>query len=96
MAEKNRPVLNNDGSSSGGRVNAAKYDQIHTAIVDAIPDGSDGLAYKDLVTAIREALPDFEGSVSWYVTTVKLDMEGRGEIERIAGVSPQRLRKAGR
>jgi hypothetical protein len=33
-----------------------------------------------------------EGSISWYATMVKLDLEARGEIERIPGSSPQRIR----
>jgi hypothetical protein len=37
----------------------------------------------------------FEGSVSWYVTTVKLDLETRGVVERVPGQKPQRLRLAG-
>lgn len=96
MAAETRPVLNSDGSSSGTRVNAAKYAAVHAAILQTLPADPGGMTYKDLVAAVRAALPDLDGSVPWYVTTVKLDMEGRGEIERIAGVSPQRLRKIGR
>ncbi len=33
------------------------------------------------------------GSVAWYTTTVKLDLEVRGEIKRIEGANPQRLLK---
>ena len=35
------------------------------------------------------------GSVSWYTTTVKLDMEVKREIERVPGSKPQRLRSTG-
>ena len=35
-----------------------------------------------------------EGSISWYVTTVKLDLEARGLIERVPRSRPQRLRMA--
>ncbi len=34
----------------------------------------------------------FDGSISWYVTTVKLDLEARKVIERVPGSRPQRLR----
>jgi hypothetical protein len=40
------------------------------------------LVEKDL----RESFP---GSVTWYYTTVKLDMEARGEIRRIPNSRPQ-------
>jgi hypothetical protein len=49
-----------------------------------------GLVEQHLLPADREAL----GSVSWYTTTVKLDLEVRGEIERIEGSKPQRLRRS--
>lgn len=31
------------------------------------------------------------GSVGWYTTTVKLDLEARGEIARVESARPQRL-----
>ena len=34
------------------------------------------------------------GSVGRYTTTVKLDLEARGEIERMKGVRPQRWVRA--
>lgn len=50
------------------------------------------LTFKDLLTEVKQELEaSFEGSVSWVVTTVKLDLEARGEIERIPGSSPQIL-----
>jgi hypothetical protein len=33
----------------------------------------------------------FEGSIPWYVTTVKLDLEARGVIERVPGPGEQKL-----
>lgn len=35
---------------------------------------------------------EFDGSISWYYTTVKLDLEARGEIERLGSNSPQKIR----
>ena len=31
------------------------------------------------------------GSVAWHTTTVKLNMEVDGELERVAGAKPQHL-----
>jgi hypothetical protein len=36
----------------------------------------------------------FEGSVTWYVTTVKLDLEARGEVKRVPNSRPQLVRLA--
>jgi hypothetical protein len=35
---------------------------------------------------------NFDGSIAWYVTTVKLDLEARHIIERVPNSSPQQLR----
>ena len=34
----------------------------------------------------------FEGSVTWYVTTVKLDLEARGTLKRVPNSRPQLVR----
>lgn len=39
---------------------------------------------KDLTEEVRHKLAGhFDGSISWYVTTVKLDLEARGMTERV-------------
>jgi len=49
--------------------------------------------FKELSPAVEEVLGQaFEGSIPWYVTTVKLDLEARGLIERIPNARSQRLR----
>lgn len=35
---------------------------------------------------------NFDGSIGWYYTTIKLDLEARREIERIPGSKPQLIR----
>ena len=71
-----------------------KYDLIRGAILEAIRARGD-IQFKELADAVRRRLSGgFEGSISWYVTTVKLDLEARGLIERIPKSRPQRLRLA--
>ncbi|MCZ7544494.1 MAG: hypothetical protein M5R40_13685 [Anaerolineae bacterium] len=54
------------------------------------------MTFADLIPAVDAALAgDFDGSVGWHVTTVKLDLEARGLIERVPQSRPQRLRRAG-
>ena len=40
----------------------------------------------------NELLGRFEGSVSWYLTIVKLDLEARGILERVPGKRPPRIK----
>jgi hypothetical protein len=76
----------------GVRISRSKYEMIHLAILDAIE--SQGTAtFQGVVSLVEHYLRDrFVGSIPWYVTTVKLDMEARGEIERLPDVEPQTLR----
>lgn len=79
---------------SGVQISKEKYDSIREAILEII--GNRGLiSFKDLTGSIQRQLEaHFEGSIPWYVTTVKLDLEARRLIERVPGSSPQQLRLA--
>jgi len=37
----------------------------------------------------KEVNGNFDGSVMWYVTTVKLDLEARGQVKRVPNSRPQ-------
>ena len=81
----------------GTRIDKWKYDAIRKAIRTVVPRNKDGLPFSLLAKKVGMELPMDErkriGSVSWYTVTVKLDMEVRGELERIAGARPQRIRR---
>ena len=40
----------------------------------------------------RIFIQEFRGSIGWYTTIVKLDLEARGLIDRIPDKKPQHLR----
>jgi hypothetical protein len=78
---------------AGVNIDKAKYDTIRTAILASIADNGGEIAFKDLATTVTDHLAaPFDGSIGWYATTVKLDLESRGEIERVPGINPQRIR----
>ena len=84
--------------SGGFTVTDAKYEPIKKAILASIPRNKDGVSFKELVASVngrvpRELFPK-QGSVSWYTKVVQLDLEANGQIERIPGVNPQRVRRA--
>jgi hypothetical protein len=76
----------------GVNISRKKYDLICDAILaklEQIPE----ISFKELVSSLEEQMMDeFEGSIPWYVTTVKLDLEAREMIERVPDSSPERLR----
>jgi hypothetical protein len=73
-----------------------KFDLVRAAILAVVPADEHGVEFNVLPQLVEEHIsPDkLEdlGTVSWYTTTVKLDMEVKGEIERIPGSKPQKLR----
>jgi hypothetical protein len=82
------------------RIDALRYDAMSKALLKAIPRTRAGVRFMDLFDTISRHLPRTGlpggGSLSWYLTTVKLDLEARGFIERIPDSVPQRLRRTTR
>ncbi len=51
------------------------------------------MTFTELGEAVRQRLEgNIEGSITWYYTTVKLDLEARCIIELTGSGSPQHLR----
>ncbi|MCK5150837.1 MAG: hypothetical protein KAQ65_03310 [Candidatus Thorarchaeota archaeon] len=72
----------------GVNIEREKYDLIRCTILSVL-DGRYQISFNDLREEIKQKIgQDFRG----LITIVKLDLEARGEIERIPGSSPQMLR----
>ncbi|MBI3160486.1 MAG: hypothetical protein HYZ26_12885 [Chloroflexi bacterium] len=84
-------TLHPDPSKRGVNIEKAKYDAMRAAVLAAIAEAGE-LPFSGLFNAVGARLPEFRGSIGWYATTVKLDLEARGLIERVPGANPQRLR----
>ena len=77
---------------TGVNIDKWKYDMVRGAILDILQDHETYL-FKNLSDEVAHRLGDrFEGSFGWYTTSVKLDLEARGEIERLPKKSPQQIR----
>jgi len=80
----------------GTRIDQWKYETLRRAIRRAVPENKTGVEFVKLPELVRSYLTDEEvkklGSLTWYVTTVKLHLEVIGEIERIPNSKPQRIR----
>jgi hypothetical protein len=80
----------------GPRIDATRYELMKAAILAVVPRDADGVTFASLPKLVEKKLAGdvFAGaSIPWYATTVKLDLEARGLIERIPGKAPQRLRR---
>ena len=84
-------TLHPEPGKNGVNISRGKYESIKKSILEILQD-QESIRFKDLSVQVENRLPDFAGSVIWYVTSVKLDLEARKLIERIPGKSPQQLR----
>ncbi len=92
-------VLNIRPERRPTRVDRRRYQATREALLAVIPAGDSSVEFKELPRLVTDYLPQGElpggGSILWHVTTVKLDLEARGLIERVPGAKPQRLRRVG-
>ena len=78
----------------GVNISREKYEMIHKAILCVLEEKKQ-MTFMSLSRAVEKQVNgNFDGSVMWYVTTVKLDMEARGEIKRVPQSRPQLVRLA--
>jgi len=78
----------------GVKISKEKYDIIRKAILSTL-DTQNEITFMNLSRAVeREVNGTFDGSVMWYVTTVKLDLEARGEVKRVPNSRPQLVKLA--
>ena len=80
-----------ESGKHGVNISQQKYDLVRRAIICSIRQNGE-ISFKELTADVKRKLDDrLDGSISWYVTTVKLDLEARGVIERLPGSRPQLL-----
>lgn len=92
MAEKIMTL--HPAGKAGVNIDKRKYDTVRTAILRSLRHHG-VMTFDELVEDVRSKLEGtFAGSISWYVTTVKLDLEARGEVARVPKSRPQRLELA--
>ena len=76
----------------GVNISREKYEIICEAILAALNEHKE-MTFMKLSRAVEKQVHGhFEGSVTWYVTTVKLDLEARGLVKRVPNSRPQLLR----
>ena len=76
----------------GVTIELDKYNMMRDAIIEVLTE-KEQIDFKTLREEVKKRLlGDFRGSIGWYFTTVKLDLEARSIIERVPGKKPQILR----
>jgi hypothetical protein len=88
-------TLHPDGKS-GVNIDRVRYETIRAAILAAVGEAGE-IGFTELIADVQHRLAGrFAGSVPWYVTTVKLDLEARGLLERGMVGGRQVLRRTDR
>ncbi|MHA1992446.1 MAG: DUF6958 family protein [Candidatus Hodarchaeales archaeon] len=75
----------------GVNIELRKYNNIKDAILKILGIHKEITLKRLLEEVQNEFINLFEGSITWYVLTVKLDLEARNIIKRISNKSPQKL-----
>jgi len=93
-------LLNINTGRANGRIPLKRYNAMKRALLKVIPRRSDGVAYAQLKQLAPRHLPAWwhdEGwSVAWHIAVVKLDLEARGELERVPAKRPMHVRRVRR
>lgn len=86
---------NKPGYSEAFTIEAEQYRLVRRAILEALGAG-DEVLLKEVVAYVQTQLGAHKlfpkGRMTNYARYTKTDMEARGELRRVAGSSPQRLR----
>ena len=78
-----------DPARQGIRIDKSKYDRMHNIILYNLRRYGP-MTFTQLGTLVEDELYDtFSGSVMWYYTLVKQDMEAHGELRRVPRSRPQ-------
>ena len=88
---------NVNAGKGGFAVTSEKYDPVRKAILSSLSKRKDGITFDELCERVEAKVPKNlfprPGSVSWYTKVVQLDLEAKGEIQRVADVIPMRIRR---
>jgi len=85
-------TLQPDPAKKGARIDRARYDQMAATILACLKASGEA-TFNELRALVEDVLAgNFEESLGWYYTSLKLDLEARGALQRIPGSRPQHLR----
>lgn len=94
MIPDNKKILTlHPTGKQGVNILKHRYEKVKSKILDCLRQKGE-ITFAMLSDQVEDGLnrAGFDGKPLWYIVTVKLDLEARKVIERIPGISPQKLR----
>ena len=89
--DEERILTKHPQGKTGVSISKAKYDLVKVGLLDCLK--AKPLTQEELITCVTRRLQSkFEGSMKWYAENVKLDLEARGEIERVTSKKKETYR----
>ncbi|HEX7343176.1 MAG TPA: hypothetical protein VF398_02870 [bacterium] len=77
---------------AGVNIRGEKYDLVKSVILKVLRR-QQPVTFSEMVRETERMLYGrFDGSVAWYVVTVKLDLEARGLLQRVPNTHPETYR----
>lgn len=81
-AKKDKIFAEHPRGKKGVWIDAVKYNLMKNAITKSLKGRE--LTHAELFSRVQKSIGLFSGSVSWYMETVKLDLESKKIVERIS------------
>ena len=91
MTEERIMTLHPEGKA-GVNLLKDKYNKVKDTLIRILEESGEITFAQLNDEAINRLDGKFDGKITWYVVTVKLDLEARSIIERVPKASPQRVR----
>jgi len=98
-AEERVQLRNPDRTKKMPRLAKATYAVLRRTALAVVPKKTPGITLEGFLAAMTKRLPRAKGwdgalSAPWWAVAIKLDLEARGEIQRVNTRPPQRLTHA--
>jgi hypothetical protein len=78
----------------GGNISKERYNIMNAIITEALKANGE-MTFQELARAAEAQLTGkFDGSILYYLTATKLDLEAKKVIERVPGTKPHKVRLA--
>jgi hypothetical protein len=84
-ANSEKVICSNPNSGREIQIDASIYHTVREAIEKTLKQNKDSLTYSEIVKGVKKSFQlskaKFQGSLEWYVVTIKQDMVAKGIID---------------